>query len=52
MSPTFHLECPECGEWWGPYAGTTWRTPREQGLCALGGIEHEHDVDVTDLRPV
>jgi len=52
MTRTFHIVCQECGAWWGPYAGTRWKTPREHAQAALGGIDREHQVDGLDLRVV
>jgi len=52
VTKTFHVVCQECGDWWGPYAGTTWKTPREHAQTALGGIDHDHPIDGLDLRVV
>jgi hypothetical protein len=52
MTRTLQVVCPECGDRWGHYDGTTWLTPLEQAQAALGAIEHEHELDETDFRVV
>lgn len=38
----FVVVCDVCGETWGPYNGSSWKTPREQAKQAVGGINRTH----------